>query len=473
MRLYRCFLVGFVTTLTAVVVFAAAAAAHQWTRVASGGMNVSDQVGLARSSDGVLHVAWQQATSTSTQDLFQTPIAPSGAVGSPVTIVSGWASIGSPALVAQGQALSVFFPGAATLTSGDPTYGLDLAKSSPLAGGTSWQLGPSAIARNEFAFARTPAAVAVSGSYVQAWYGTDSTVVHSGLDPNVPPVGGYGTGTDQALASASIVNNQPAQVMVAWCDELSASPGVYLARVDPYTSNGARIGDVVALRDTGRCPADTRVALASFRDIPRDSPGGEPYFYTAASSADGQHVRVYVVAQGMVIAVQTVAGGPSIKQQIAIATGPSGRIWVGWRDSGTGDLVFRRSDPRSGFVYGASVTVPLPRGQTISQLALDAQNDRLDVVATTSDQNNVVSLFATQVRPGLTLTAGTAKTIERKGFRVLDAGDPVRDAIVRVARRTLVTDSRGYAKTRLPRGSYTATASKPGYVAASVHIRIR
>jgi hypothetical protein len=339
--------------------------------------------------------------------------------------------------------------------------------------GASWNVSPTAIARNEFAFARTPAAAAVSGSYVQAWDGTDSTVVHTGLDPNVPPMGGYGTGTDQAIASAAIAHGQGAQVMVAWCTELAASTGVFLARIDPYTTNGARIGDVVALPDNGRCPADSRVALASFRDIARDSPGGEPYFYAAASSANGRSVRVYVIADGRVVAVKTVAIGPSFKQQIAIATGPKGRVWVGWRDSDTGDLVFRRSDPRSGFVYGAPVTVPLPPRQTISQLALDAQDDRLDAIATTSDDNNTVSLFATQVRPGLTLKAGTARTIRRRGFRVLDAGDPVRDATVKVARRTLTTDSRGYAKTRLASGSYTATASKPGYVNASVHIRIR
>jgi hypothetical protein len=353
------------------------------------------------------------------------------------------------------------------LTTGDPTYGLDMARS--FDAGASWQVSPTAVARNEFAFARTPAAVAASGTYVQAWYGTDATVVHAGVDPNVPPLGGYGSGIDQALASASIVHGQAAQVMVAWC---TTSSGVFLARVDPYTSNGGRIGGVVTLPDTGRCPADTRVALASFRDIRRDSPAGEPYFYAAASSANGLSVRVYVIAQGRVVAVQTVAAGPSFKQQIAIATGPSGRVWVGWRDSGTGDLVFRRSDPRSGFVYGAPVSVPLPRGQSVSQLALDAQGDRVDAIATTSDNNNVVSLFATQVRPGLTLNAGSAKRIERTGFRVLDAGDPVRGATVKVARRTLTTDSRGYAKTGLPSGSYTAIASKPGYVDASVRLRI-
>lgn len=46
-------------------------------------------------------------------------------------------------------------------------------------------------------------------------------------------------------------------------------------------------------------------------------------------------------------------------------------------------------------------------------------------------------------------------------------------ATVKVARRTLTTDVRGYAETSLAPGSYTATAAKPGYVNASVHLRIR
>lgn len=438
-------------------------------------MNVSDQVGLARTSDGVLHVAWRHQAMT--QELLHTPISRSGRVGPPVTAVSNWASIGSPALArapfdtgntgAGTNTLEAFFPGVASLTTGDSTYGLDLAESGDR--GASWSVnyGRGAIARNDFAFARTPAAVINQRGYrVQAWYGTDSTVVHAGTDPNRPAMGGYGMGTDQALATA-----RDNQVMVAWCTELAARTGVFLARVDFTT--GARIGDVAALPDTGRCPADTRVALASFPDVPRKENDGEPYFYTAASSANGRSVRVFVLAEGRVVAVQKVAGGASFKQQIAIATGRHGRVWVGWRDSDTGALMFRRSDPRSGFVYGARVTKRLPAGQRISQLALDAQDDRLDVIATTSDDNNAVSLFATQVLPGLTLLAGTAGAIERKGFRVLDAGDPVRGATIRVARRSLTTDRRGYAKTRLPKGSFTAVASKPGYEDASVRVRNR
>jgi Carboxypeptidase regulatory-like domain len=425
-------------------------------------MNTTDQVGLARTSDGVLHVAWRRRGAA--QDLLQTPVAASGKPGGAVPIVTGWASIGSPALVGRGSELAVFFGATQTLTTGDPTYGLDLATSGDA--GASWSVRPEAIARGGFAFARTPAAVLTrAGAYLQAWYDENSTVVHPGLDVNVAPVGGYGLGTDQALATGNAGGNAP-RVTVAWCTELAAVPGVYAAPVD--IASGARSGPVVTLPDTGDCPADTRVALASFRDVPRRADDGEPFFYVAAVSASGRRLRLYVIEGSRIVATRTLAAGTSFKQQVAIAAAPKGRVWVGWRDSDEDALVFRRSDPGAGFDYGAEVTVPLPAGQSLSQLALDAQDDRLDAIATTSDRNNVVSLFATQVLPGLTLKAPT-----RKGFRVLDADDPVKGATVRVAGRTVTTAGSGYAKLTLPPGAYTAVASKAGYANASVRFTVR
>jgi hypothetical protein len=452
-----------VAALLAGVPGAAAAAAPRWSLIAAGGMHPSDQVGLARTSDGVLHVAWRREGAT--EDLLQTPITASGKVGAPVVAVSGWNGIGSPALVANGSDLAVFFPGIKTAVTGDPTFGLNLATSTDA--GLSWTERTEAIARNDFAATRTPAAVlAVRGPFVQAWYGGDDTVVHSGLDPNVPAAHGYGGGTDQGLAAAA-----DGQVMVGWCTELEAETGVFAARVD--TATGARVGDAVHLPDTGRCPADTRVAIASFPLVPRDEHSGEPYFYVAASSADGRTVRVYVIAAGQIVAVQKVAGGSSFKQQIAIAAAPRGGVWVAWRDSESDDLVVRRSDPFSGFDYGGEATRALPRGQGLDQLALNAQGDRVDAVATTTDQAGAVNVFATQILPGLTLEGGTAKKLEKKGFRVLDSRDAVRDATVKVARHTLKTDRRGYAKVRLEPGSYKATASKAGYSDAVLRFRIR
>lgn len=445
---------------TLCAVAAPAAAAPRWRTVASGGMKVSDQVGLHRTSDGVLHVVWRHQAAA--QDLMQSTIVPGGAVGPPRTLVSGWASIGSPALVGRDRSMAAFFPGTATLTTGDPTYGLDMAASTD--SGASWSAPSAAVSHDAFAFSSTPAAVlTVGGAYLQAWNGPDGTVVHAGLDPNVAAVGGYGTGGDQALATT-----YDGQVMVAWCD---ADTGVALARVDPGT--GARIGDVLPLPDSGRCPADTRVALSTNRDGVRL---GEPHFFAAVSSASGTKVRFYDITPGKVVSATTLAGGTSFKQQIAIANAADsgfGSVWAAWRDSDSGALVFRRwSNPQTRN-FGAAVRVPLPAHQTISQLALDPQDDRVDAIATTSDDSNTVSLLSTQVYPGLTLEGGNAAKIARKGFRVLDDEVPLQGATVKVAGRTLKTDSHGYAKVRLARGSYRAIASRDRYTDATVRVVIR
>ena len=445
----------------------AAVRAQTWRQISSGGMNVSDQVGIARTSDGILHIVWRHRAAT--QMLLQTPIAASGALGPSVPVVSGWSSVGSPALVADGRALTVAFPGTPTLVTGNPQDGLDLATSAD--GGRSWSVAPAAIAQSQFSGVSTPAAVlSANGSYLQSWYAPEGTVVHAGVDPNVPGVGGYGQGIDQALAATGY-----GPVTVAWCD---ASTGVYVAQVDP--ASGARVSGVLRLSRTGRCPADTHVALGSSLMWRTE------HSFLAASDADGRTVRVYDIApydiaSGTIRRTFTVAGGSSFKQQIALAFAPhavrgyrggyTGGVWVGWYDSGSGGLVFRRWTNAG--VWGATVNVPLPAGQSVYQVQIDAQNDRVDVIARTQSAENVVSLFATQVQPGLTLTAGSRMHIRSTGFRVLDAGRGVTGATVNVAGRRLTTTLGGYAKADLPAGSYKVTAAKAGYVGASQRVRLR
>ena len=66
------------------VAFATSSADAAWKPFASGAMNISDQVSLARTSDGVLHVGWFDAG----YGVLQTPIAAARNVGSGVPIVA-------------------------------------------------------------------------------------------------------------------------------------------------------------------------------------------------------------------------------------------------------------------------------------------------------------------------------------------------------------------------------------------------
>ncbi len=417
-------------------------------------MNVSDQVGLARAQNK-LHVVWRRDDGSS-ESLHQTPIAASGKVGPAVTVLDGWASVGSPALVATSTGrLAAFFGGDRTLVTGDPNFGLDLATSDD--SGVNWTARPAAVARNDFASSRTPAATVTyaggssEGPLLQAWYGGEQSVVHSGLDPRVPAAAGYGAGVDQAVVGFAIGHAE-----LAWCE---AGRGVFAAEADPAT--GSRAGRVIHLRDTGRCPADTRVALTTFGRQTE-------YVSIAASSASGRRVRVFWIRHGAVAKTFTIAAGPSFKQEIAQTANRTTRsFWAGWRDSATDRIVLRHY--RVGGTWGAKVTVPLPKDQSLSQLQLDAQRDRVDLVARTSDADNVVHLYAAQSFPGLTL----ARTKRRGVLRVLEAGKPVRGATVRVAGRKLASDATGRAAFDLPAGVYRATAAKKKFVSAALRFRIR
>ena len=450
------------TALLAVTCGPGTAGAQRWRQIASDGMNISDQAGLVRTANGTLHVVWRRRLPYF-QELWHTTITPSGGLGPRVPILDDWASIGSPTLVTLGSQLTAAFPGTRSGATVDPLFGLDQVTSDD--GGATWVLNQAPLAADQFAAASTPAAVS-SANYLQAWSAPEGTVVHVGIDPAVPAVGGYGPGIDQALASS-----YDGHAAVAWCDG-----GVSLAGVD--TTTGARVGDVVPIVGSGRCPADTRVALAAFPNASSFDP--TTVFY-AVSSASGRRVIVagFDLQTRALDAFDPPSSGSSFKQQIALAAAPvlnrsllTGGMWVGWRDSESDALVLRRV--RHGGVWGAPVTVTPPPGRSVAQLQLNAQDDRVDVVAFMTDDDNAVSLYTTQVFPGLTLRgAATRQAIRTRGFQVLDAQDGLRGATVKVAGRTLTTGSQGYAKVDLRPGAYTVTASKNGYVGASLRVRLR
>ncbi|MDQ3953691.1 MAG: hypothetical protein M3279_12145 [Actinomycetota bacterium] len=90
-----------------------------------------------------------------------------------------------------------------------------------------------------------------------------------------------------------------------------------------------------------------------------------------------------------------------------------------------------------------------------------------------------MAFWHTQVRPGLTLAA-RPRTFTRRAtvvFTVTDAGDPVEGARVKVDGKSATTDGEGRAEITLgPYGSgrrLTARATKAGYGAASVRLRVK
>lgn len=432
----------------------------KWTPVTSGGeQSTISNVGVARTADGTLHVVWQRKNG-STDDLLQSSISPSGSVSAPVPIVTGWNAVDDADLVVgpNGE-LMAFWAGTRTVVTGEPLFGLNLATSTD--GGTSWALTAASIYTKFYAYGRTPSVAVLDGIPIQTWYYIGEPVVHVGLDPG-PDLPLYAPpGLNENIAAGS------GAVVIAWCNVVDVPPGVWVAPVNP--SSGAPAGDAHRLpgsatvfdgKETTSCPAASRTALTA-------RVGGGFFAAALGGYPSQKKVLVWQVGSPKSTVVAQTSESFSIAA-VALAAAPDGRLWIGWSapTSGGPTVYFRRSN-RSATAWGEAVAVKAP-SDFFMNLDLDAQPDRLDVLGRFQSSNNAVNLFHTQVSPGLTLIAkgGNVTT-----FRVLDAGDPVAGAAVKVGGKTLKTNAKGIASIDLPAGKYKATASKGGYVSASRSVR--
>jgi hypothetical protein len=448
---------GACAVVTALLASAASAgAAASWRSLGtSGQLNISDLVGTARGSDGTLHVAWSRRTSNGLYDLMQTPVAAGGTVRSPGPIVTGWANVEGPTLLASGSSLLAFFSGTQTLVTGDPHEGVDYATTAD--GGATWALAPTALAAGDFAGERDASVALGPNGSLTSWYAGEETVVHFGTDPTTINQRGYGLGTGQSIA----VSGNSA--LVAWCTGVQGPNGVFVQSVDPATgapAGAARIVPGSTSRGPGGaaeafCPASTRVPL-----VARQAKG----FFVA--TVDGKRRTVYGWSVGAARPLR-LAGGSSFKQQVATAAspGPKASVWVGWVQDGT--VMVRRSNPGAS-VFGATVTLNGPRDGGIDGLDLNAQDDRVDLVTRVQHDSGAVGLEHTQSYPGLTLIAANGR---RPSFRVLDAGDPVKYATVTVGGHSASTGSDGRVTLTVDHpGRYTARATAPRYVGASARV---
>jgi hypothetical protein len=253
--------------------------------------------------------------------------------------------------------------------------------------------------------------------------------------------------------------------LVAWCTGVQGPNGIFVQSVDPATGapgGAARIVPGSTSRGSSGapeafCPASARVPL-----VARQTKG----FFVA--TVDGTRRTVYGWSVGAA-RPHRLAGGSSFKQQVAAAAspGPKASVWVGWVQDGK--VMLRRSNA-SASVFGATVTLKGPRDGSIYGLDVNAQDDRVDLVARVQHDSGVVGLEHAQSYPGLTLVATSGR---RPSFRVLDAGDPVKQATVTVAGQRSKTGPDGRVTLTVDHpGRYTARVTASHYVGASARVTV-
>jgi hypothetical protein len=470
-RHLRFFFSAALATAVALGGSAAAGAPGSWDTLAAGDAApaVSQELGLARTADGTLHVAWREGDSV----VRARAISPAGRLGPMTTVASGLGLGADPTLVSGGGALRAFF------SAGSPVEGL-LSATAPQAG-SPWS-APALVVDAELVYARTVGVTAAAdGTPLQTWYTGGDIAVHRGLSGG--PV--FVFGQDGSNSRPNIATDtRTGKVLVVWCN-FGGANGVFALGVD--AASGAPAGSLVKLPgSTTNYQGATHSTCVLESEVSRREPlvarvGGG--FYVAGMGGYPTLDRVLVWrldSSGTPVSTIVAAAARNVPHtEPAIAAAPDGRIWVAWlQPIGTGGraIVARRSN-RAGTVFGAPVTAAAPPGGIgVGTVNLSAQADRVDVVAILgSAATGAKSLRHTQLYPGLTLVRRAAARRSDGSFAVtfaaLDAGEPVTGARVRAGTASGLTSGSGSVTLVVPRGTVRATASKAGYVAGRLRFR--
>jgi hypothetical protein len=434
-------------TLTA----APAAQAAGWKQLtAPGGANI-DQVGLVRTGDGVLHVAWHKGG-----DLFHTRVEPNGKLGATSPIQSGWASMSDPALVAVPGGLRAFWGGIRTIEPTETQTDLNTAFSPD---GAGWQLQPGSIVPlgGQAYGSDQVATTRPDGSTLQSWAGTLGTWVHAGLDPATPSTnyqttGGYGYDNNLATDASGTT-------MLAWFSD--TPPGI---RAQAVAADGTPAGAPVQMPGTQVMVGGPELSRTPI--VARARSGG---FYIARGVGYPTADRVRVWRVGAASA--TLLAKTESSAETAISADSKGRLWVAWSDGTFGDKrVYVSRSNRAATVFGAAVDAGVAKGaHSVYTLDLSATDSAADVLAvfgvgTGADSSTSIK----RVHPGLSLAGRrTGKTVT---FTVTDAGDPVAGAKVKAGARSGRTDGKGRVTLALKRKT-ASRATKSGYEPATLKPR--
>jgi hypothetical protein len=453
------------TAMLAALAVAPTASAAPWKRVTTEDGSGIDQVGLARTGDGVLHLVWHHPTGPNTDDLLHTAISRSGQIGATTPVQSGWTGFTNPALVVEAGGLRAFWGGFRTTDSNDPQREISTALSPD--GGASWALQTGQVNPDggQAYGSSIVATVRRDGSTLQGWAGTLGTWVHAGLTPDSPNwnyMEGLQYGNDPNL-----VTDATGRSWLAWYSSASSLLGVQAQEVGAL---GAPSGVPRTMPATGEM---TIGMLGRTPLVAR--PGGGVYVGYPAPQAQNQ-VRVWRVGAGNAPIVARKGGsGP-----VTIAAADDGRLWAIWDDRGSVEAtIHARRSNRGATKWGAEVVAGRPKG-TLQAYRLDASavGGAVDVLGVFNiGTSSNAATFHRRLLPGLTLTAdpgrvrkGRATTVE---FRVRDAGAAVSGARVSAGGRSGTTNGRGRVELRLPGRAVKATASRSGYVKDTLRLKAR
>jgi hypothetical protein len=395
----------------------ARSAGSGWSRI-SGPTEPGNQLGLARTADGVLHVIWNRgATNTS---IFETRLSAAGRAAGTSTVATGWnGNSGLALLTIPDGTLQLFASG---------TGGIN-AFTAP-AGGKTWSKQPGttwggAVAESS---AEIGATLTKAGQPVTAWRGFAA----EGVPPASIPQNGYEGGMGESFLATDAATG----AVVLSGETNAGQGGAYVQQILP--SAGPRVL-VPPLAKDWSVSTSGRV-------------GASGVFF---ANADGRSVRLSRYHGSS----RTLASGPYFSS--AVCAGPQGRLWVAWGDSN--GLFVTRTSRAAGSLEPVQ-KVGLPSGPGLTYVQCEGSAGPLDLFADDGGFWHAHVLAQLSVRA----SAGRGKA----AIAVRDAGDPVPGAAVSLGGKHLHTGANGSVSVSLRPGSYPVTVTAPGYATASAHVKL-
>jgi hypothetical protein len=431
----------------------------QWTKVHDADGNTTE-VGLARSSNGLLNVLWSRDLDNA---VLNTQLAAdaSGLIG-PHRVYAypdptGAASSSVALVPAPGGGLRAFFSGLspaselrermATATSFD---------------GVSWIVQPTPASDDRTGM----------GSPVYAAQGISGTIANNGVPISIwgdssPGAAGYHVGTsstdpDIHFGGPSATVGDPnvatdsvsGQVVIGWND-LDAGRTL----VQSIAPAGARMNT-----PGGEAPdALERVGMAT-----RDG-GGIFIGYLRGTNPFLSKMAVwrFGAAKPMILS-------PRDARYPGVARGPGGRLWAYWVLQRDNYRIFAARSNEAATQFGAPVRLKPPKGTDAvhsTEGEGTAPGGALDLVVLAT-RNGSVANYHQRIRPGITLLAKRLGNGEVR-FTTLDAGAPLATTVTFTG-KTKQTGPDGKVVLAGERGKKaTAKATKNGYHPASRRVKVK
>lgn len=431
---------------------ASAGAPGTWAQVTKGDRRSTDDVGLARTKDGVLHVLWERREGRSSTGIAHTTIGKGGKPGRTTAVVTAAQAVDNPAvLVLPDGRLQAFF---AALGSSVPQGGVTGAVAP--ASGVGWKKQGVRSSSTTSAVGPVGAALTADGTPAFAYSASFRLAVHIGTDAG---------DADLALSPSKqccdyvpelATDAETGQTILAWYSNAKGRPGTWTRQVAPSVGK-PRLAprSVAGGKSVG---VDQHVALSSRLGAPGVFLGYCSGYPVCTS------VLLWRVGAGKPLRV----AGSSDAEDVDVTPGPGGRLWVAWHDGRTKQVYATRTNTAATRV-GPVVVVPPPAGATAMwKLAGEGSTGALDLLVGATVRGSLQT-WHIRVLPRLELVAKKQSTAVT--LTVTDAGDPVAGATVKLGARTLKTNAAGVVTAPAPTGAVAATASRVGYQAATITIK--